>query len=141
MWRMEGRTGLLACLYWIGSKNQSGEPVPETGDRRDGQRISGKRRRKSAGSLVSPRRPQGPFKQAWRPVLPCYEGFVGGVPLVPIAIRPRPSASAGVRRLSRQQPPFHHCGRSRQIWRIGVVLILPTGGIPKHASTSPFGIT
>src|ERR1035438_215 len=30
-----------------GSKNQSGDPVPETGDRRDCQRISGKRRRKS----------------------------------------------------------------------------------------------
>src|ERR1035441_5544775 len=71
----------------------------------------------------------------------CYDGSVGGGAVVPIEISPRVSASAGVKRLSRQQPPFHHCGRSRQIWRIGVVLILPTGGIPKHASTSPFGIT
>ena len=59
-----------------------------------------------------------------------YEALVAWVPVAPIMTRPRVSASAGVRRLSRQQPPFHHCGRLFQISRIGVVLMLPTGGIP-----------
>src|SRR5450759_4970161 len=39
----------------------------------------------------------------------CYgRGSDWGVPVGPIVTRPRDSASAGVRRLSRQQPPFHH---------------------------------
>src|ERR1017187_7586263 len=60
-----------------GAKNQSGEPVPETGDRRDCQRISGKRRRKSMAVSSVPggavfhevSRAEGPSQQSRKTTL------------------------------------------------------------------------
>src|SRR5215472_10398526 len=56
-----------------------------------------------------------------------------------IVVNPKFSFSATLQRRSIQQPPVHHVGRLAQISRMGVVLILPTGGMPKQASTSPLG--
>src|SRR5436309_2770077 len=46
-----------------------------------------------------------------------------------MVVRPRFSFSATVQRRSMQQPPRHQAGRFRQMSRIGVVLMLPTGGM------------
>ena len=54
----------------------------------------------------------------------------GGKEYPVVVLVNRLSASAAENRFSRQQPPFHHCGRLAQISRIGVVLMLPTTGMP-----------
>jgi hypothetical protein len=112
-----GRPGPAALECGINVWGRPGEVTPHDPLPVEQPAIDADALRDAAKRLAAAKNPMPTRNRVWPP-------------LAPIMTRLRVSASAGLSRLSRQQPPFHHFGRLCQMSRIDAVRMLPIGGIP-----------